>query len=57
MRAKEFIVEYETRNLLYHGVAKGRTVSQILNSGFIKPSEAFDLDKDLEQSKIGRAHV
>lgn len=51
MRASEFIVEYETRNLLYHGVPDGKTVSKILNSGFIKPQQAFDLDQDFEQSR------
>jgi hypothetical protein len=51
VRAKEFIVEYETRNLLYHGVPDGKTIGKILSSGYINPQEAFDLDQDVEQSR------
>ena len=49
MRASEFLIEYETRNLLYHGVPSGKIVSQILKSGFIEPQPAFDGDEEQEQ--------
>jgi hypothetical protein len=51
MRAHEFITEYETRNLLYHGVPDGKTVGKILSSGYIKPQEAFEGDVDSEQRR------
>lgn len=46
MRSFEFITEDVGRNLLYHGVPDGKTVSKILKSGFIKPHPAFDFDRE-----------
>ena len=46
MRANEFIIEAVGGNYLYHGVPKGDTVTAIIKSGFIKPQEVFDFDRN-----------
>jgi len=51
MRASEFIIEYETRSLLYHGVRDGKTFSQILKSGKIETAEGFEFDTDQERKR------
>lgn len=47
MKIHEILLEFEHRSLLYHSVSSGSVVTQILNSGFIKPSEPFEADEEL----------
>lgn len=46
MRVWEILQEAVGGNYLYHGVPEGKTVSNILKSGFIKPMAQFEFDCD-----------
>lgn len=47
MKINEFLLEFESRSLLYHSVPKGSIIEQILSSGFIQPKEPFEADEEL----------
>jgi hypothetical protein len=55
MRYREFITEGVGDNYLYHSVASGATMMQILKSGYILPQEPFDFDRDQDIKSSGKA--
>ena len=51
MRINEIITEAVGGNWLYHGVRDGKIASAILNSGKIRPSEPFDFDREMGETR------
>jgi len=51
MKIWEILDEGVNDQFLYHGVPDGPTVMQILKSGYIKPQEPFDFDRDMDKER------